>query len=380
MKRKFNTLKKLATELRLKLEEKTYILLFAYNGVGKTRLSMRFKDIGVNGDLRDTLYFNAYNEDLFTWDNDHKGNTNRYLKIDPTSRFCDKFKHHTVINKISYRTRRNLKRYADFTTYISPKNNKIIFIRDEGGRRVKNIKISRGEQHIFIWCLFLAIAELALDGNEKYADINYIYIDDPISSLDDSNVIAAACDLVDLLKKKNKQQLKKKETDDTIKITKTVISSHHGLFFNVLCNEFEQNDKDKKTAKYFLTKYKNPVRAVNENPIKYRLQGIDRDEFFPYHVAMMKELEKAIETGELYTYHFNILRSVLEKTAIFFGRKHFSYCIKGINPNIHKRALGVLSHGNYPFYEPKDMQEGQKELFKEIFDEFEKHYKFNQKP
>ncbi|MDF4756201.1 anticodon nuclease, partial [Vibrio parahaemolyticus] len=65
------------------------ILVFAYNGTGKTRLSMAFKEFGkdvatrpanVMDDVmtplvlkettRDTLYFNAFTEDLFSWDND----------------------------------------------------------------------------------------------------------------------------------------------------------------------------------------------------------------------------------------------------------------------------------------------------------------------
>ena len=44
------------------------VLLFAYNRTGKTRLSMEFKDIGKrqNNSQADTLFFNAFTEDLFT--------------------------------------------------------------------------------------------------------------------------------------------------------------------------------------------------------------------------------------------------------------------------------------------------------------------------
>lgn len=65
----FADLDALAAHLRTELEVKKFILLYGYNGTGKTRLSMAFKDIGRQGDARDTLYFNAYTEDLFTWDN-----------------------------------------------------------------------------------------------------------------------------------------------------------------------------------------------------------------------------------------------------------------------------------------------------------------------
>ncbi len=41
---KFADLDALADDLRAKLADKKYLLLFAYNGTGKTRLSMVFKD------------------------------------------------------------------------------------------------------------------------------------------------------------------------------------------------------------------------------------------------------------------------------------------------------------------------------------------------
>jgi hypothetical protein len=61
----FTNLPALAAHLRQEVESKQCILLYAYNGTGKTRLSMAFKDIGKQGDTRDTLYFNAFTEDLF---------------------------------------------------------------------------------------------------------------------------------------------------------------------------------------------------------------------------------------------------------------------------------------------------------------------------
>ncbi len=57
----YTDLNKIATSLREKLENKKCILLFAHNHVGKTRLSMEFKNIGKkeNG-TPDTLYFNSF--------------------------------------------------------------------------------------------------------------------------------------------------------------------------------------------------------------------------------------------------------------------------------------------------------------------------------
>ncbi len=89
---------------------------------------------------------------------------------------------------------------------------------DEPETIIQNkIKVSRGEENIFIWCIFLAICELVIDGAESYDWVKYIYIDDPISSLDDNNAIAVASDLSKLLQK-------------GIGKVNVVISSHHHLF------------------------------------------------------------------------------------------------------------------------------------------------------
>ncbi|MGZ7259870.1 anticodon nuclease, partial [Streptococcus pyogenes] len=63
------------------------VLLYAYNGTGKTRLSMAFKDMGKQDDARDTLYFNAFTEDLFHWNNDLAGDADRRLLLNKDSRF-----------------------------------------------------------------------------------------------------------------------------------------------------------------------------------------------------------------------------------------------------------------------------------------------------
>ena len=56
------------------------------------------------------------------------------------------------------------------------------------------IKVSRGEERIFVWSVFLTLLEIIIEDLTESADtsefskINYIYIDDPISSLDDTNM------------------------------------------------------------------------------------------------------------------------------------------------------------------------------------------------
>lgn len=97
----FNGLDDLAIYLRGELDpdpasRKKFVLLFAYNGTGKTRLSGAFRDQRKQTDendettARDTLYFNAFTEDLFTWYNDLQGDTDRALQL---NRGCPATRH-----------------------------------------------------------------------------------------------------------------------------------------------------------------------------------------------------------------------------------------------------------------------------------------------
>jgi hypothetical protein len=358
----FNNLSALAQHLRDELETKKFILLYAYNSVGKTRLSTEFKNLGKDAedaDKRDTLYFNAFTEDLFTWDNDLEGDSERTLKINADSKFFAGLE----ALEMDTRIRPLLNRYADFDFRIDTDDWKVSFSRNvatgegENARTitVDGIKVSRGEENIFIWCFFLAIVQLSLDGAEAYDWVKYIYIDDPISSLDEQNAIAVATHLARMLKKE----------DSTLK---TVISTHHTLFFNVLFNEL------KRANKYFL--YRN--RAVGG----YVLRNTGDTPFF-HHVAALTELYEADRSGKLYTHHFNMLRAIMEKTASFHGHANFSDCIRlrddDIDGVLHSRIINLLSHGNYSLYEPREMMDENKEHFRRILHEFIERYPFNPK-
>lgn len=343
------TLRKLVTRLRDDLnnnDNTKCVLLFAYNGTGKTRLSMEFKDAGKKDGSRDTLYFNAYTEDLFHWDNDLEGDKERHLHFNSDSRFFSGFEGLALEEKIfSY-----LECYADFDFKIDYENSFISFSKGEE----QNIKISRGEENIFIWCLFLAICTLVIEGHVSYTWVKYIYIDDPISSLDDNNAIAVAVDLVNTLKNLSNN-------------IKCIISSHHGLFFNVLWNESKRLGNKNRNTYFF-------YRSAQDK--KYSLQKTDETPFF-HHVAMLSELQQAVESNQIYTYHFNALRSIMEKTAVFFGYKDFSSCLYDVDDEVlYDRALNLLSHGKYSIYAPREMQNDNKELFKAIFNAFLSRYQF----
>ncbi|MGZ7242350.1 anticodon nuclease, partial [Streptococcus pyogenes] len=85
-----------------------------------------------------------------------------------------------------------------------------------------------GEERIFVWSVLLTLLEIIIEDLTESADtsefskINYIYIDDPISSLDDTNIINAAIYLSDVIGSAENTDLK------------FVISTHQVLFYNVL--------------------------------------------------------------------------------------------------------------------------------------------------
>ena len=365
----FTSLKRLATYLRDDFNSggQDFVLLYAYNGTGKTRLSMEFKDAGKrkNRGQPDTLYFNAFTEDLFSWDNDLSEDKERRLHINTDFKGLKDL-------ALDERIGHYLGRYADFLFDIDYDRWTISFRKSDDAR---HIKVSRGEENIFIWCLFMAICERVIDGLETYAWVKYLYIDDPITSLDDNNAIAVASDLAKLLRRA-KSRTKPEPVvadgpgaaDNPPRMVpapiKAVVSSHHALFFNVVCNEL----KKEAHKKYLLQR---PERGTT-----YTLRVTDDTPFF-HHVPMLAELRKAAHGGTLYTYHFNLLRSILEKTATFFGRDDFSACIHGLeDEDLFARALNLLSHGKYDIYQPAVMVDDNKRLFKQILDAFLTRYEF----
>jgi hypothetical protein len=367
----------LADKAQRRPDKSPFVLLYAFNGTGKTRLSTAFKDLGKlaeeNGKVqsRDTLYLNAFTEDLFSWDNDLENDEHRTLKLNAASSFF------VGLNEleIESRIRPLLDRYVDFDFKISFEfdgrtgkiaSAEVTFSREvlsgkgDNARteEVDGIKISRGEENIFIWCFFLAILQLALDGAEAYKWVEHVYIDDPISSLDEHNAIVVGNHLVQLYREAQRP-------------IKTVVSTHHALFFNVLHYELKNHvgkplqcilKRDRRTNVYLLAE-----------------QAGDTPQF--YHVAALADLWLVAQSGRAQTFHFNILRTILEKTALFLGHRHFSECIKKAADDadgiLHQRFVDLLSHGKYSMYEPSEMGDDTKEYFLTILTGFVERHPFN---
>lgn len=382
---RYKNLKTLVVRLRDDLNNPTkpisLVLIYAYNRTGKTRLSMDFKDAGKRKNKNnptgtpDTLYFNAFTEDLFVWENDLESDSFRRLQLNEKSSFFNAMTELALDETIAL----YLSRYTDFEfdfTYKEFDQNgeklfKPDFVSFRKGKET-NIKVSRGEQNIFIWCVFMAICERMLDGHQSYQGRRYLYIDDPISSLDDNNAITVACDLAKLLRR----AATRKDVTGAPSPIKVIFSSHHALFFNVMCNEVGRRIDGEPTIthkRYFLHR--------PDGGGAYTLQATEDTPFF-HHVATLAELQRVADPakGRLYTFHFNALRSVMEKTASFFGHPSIAFCLKALDNEedraLFNRALNLLSHGAYAIHEPTEMGEDNKALFRRILREFLTRFEF----
>lgn len=345
----------------LKFDNKKVQLIYAFNGTGKTRLSKEFQKLICGNSTsadnideecvkREFLYYSAYTEDLFYWDNDLENNTEPKLKIqnnDFTSWILkEQGKENDILN--------NFRKYI-CNDKLMPKFNEnyseVTFSFERGSDEIsENIKISKGEESLFIWCVFYSmfaqvIEELNNEVEEResdqFNDLEYIFIDDPVTSLDENHLIELAVDLATLIKSSKSD-------------VKFVITTHNPLFFNVLFNEFS---REKKTKKYILKKYEDGT---------FELQNQSNDSPFSYHLFLKKELEKVIETGEINKYHFNYLRNILEKTATFLGREKWSELLPKNSENktnpYETRIINILSHSSYSADETYIINENDKKV------------------
>ena len=372
-------------------------LIFAYNGTGKTRLSYDFAHYGREDGLKQhSLYYNAYTEDLFTWDNDLENNTERRLLINQNSSLIQGLAGYNFSDKL----RKYLQTFVDidFDFHYDQENQEIpdyvVFSKivknrvringewNEIEEEVENIKISRGEERLFVWCFFRCILDQVIGGNDAYKDIEYIYIDDPMSSLDDNNVIAFAQQLYTVIRQQLRQEISAQRAgQENFRRIKFVVSSHHALFFHTMLHGLIA---DKKLGKYYLSRNK------QNNLLVLKDMGRDNSPFY-YNVAMMSEIKKAIESDKLYTFHFTVLRSVMEKIKEFFGHRDFSFILEGIKyrgetydhtafskedlTEFYSRVVNVLTHQGSMFT-PALMNDDNKELTTSIFNHLVEKYQF----
>lgn len=359
-------------------------LIFAYNGTGKTRLSYDFAHYGrEEGASQHTLYYNAYTEDLFTWDNDLENNTDHHLIINQDSAL--------IQGLAGFNFSEPLRKYLqvftdiDFDFHYDSENpdlpDYVVFSKTLNDETFENIKISRGEERLFVWCFFRCIVDQVLEGNSAYKGIEYIYIDDPMSSLDDNNVITFAAQLYNVIRDslRNERRVINSGIGELRRI-KFIISTHHALFFHVMIHGLSN---DSKLGQFYLHRAKDSDEVI--------LKSMSDKTPFYYNVAMMSEIQEAIFNDRLYTYHFTIMRSVMEKIAEFFGHRDYRYILDGITykgndfdepsfskgelVDLYSRIVNVFSHQGQ-FFSPTLMNEDNKDSIKTLFYHIKKKYHF----
>lgn len=346
------TLTEIAQTLRN--EDKKMQLIYAFNGSGKTRLSREFKELIAPKDP-DTeeesgvkiLYYNAFTEDLFYWDNDLENDADRRLKIQPNN-----YTHWVLVDQGQEpNISTHFQRYTN--DKLTPKFNEdyseVRFSFETGDDSGSEyVKISKGEESCFVWSVFYSLLDQTISELNKadeaeretpqFNDLQYVFIDDPVSSLDDSHLIELAVDIADLIKS---------STSDL----KFIITTHNPLFYNVLFNEFNRVGR---TRKWRLEKLIDGTFNLADQP---------KDSPFSYHLFLLSELEKAIASGQIQKYHFNFLRNIFEKASTFLGFNKWEDLLPSdARESYYNRIINLSSHSKHHGEEVSILDENDKRV------------------
>ncbi len=360
-------------------------LIYAFNGSGKTRLSREFKELIApkSQDQDDAteaqpkvLYYNAFTEDLFYWDNDLESDVKRILKIQPNAYtewvLQDQGQDQHAIAHFQRYTNDKLTPQFNQAYTIKGKNgedvrvpafSEVTFSFKRGNDEIsEHVKISKGEESCFIWSIFYRLIEQVVDvlnvaesserETNKYDLLEYIFIDDPVSSLDENHLIELAVNIASLIKQ-SKSDLK------------FIITTHNPLFYNVLHNDL------KKAKKHLLIKHEDGTHSLEDQ---------NSDSPFSYHLYLKGELEKAIQTGQIRKFHFNFLRNLLEKTSTFLGYERWADLLPrtddgGPNP-YETRMINLFSHSKHSAEEVAELNDEDKRVLGFLVGKITETYRF----
>ena len=75
-------------------------------------------------------------------------------------------------------------------------------------------------------------------------------------------------------------------------------------------------------------------------------------------------------------YHFNLFRSLLEKTSNFLGYKYWTDCINSAEKDEFIRIINLYSHSRLSEIEYSELTKEDKMLFIETFNNFKKDFKW----
>lgn len=368
--------------LQLQRSKNRVQLIYAFNGVGKTRLSRSFRaqllakesaaspEVDDETDVRSpVIYYNAFTEDLFYWDNDLEKGEERVLKIQE-NHFSD-----WILGEQGQDSNivKHFQRYTSekLTPRFDPSFRSVRFSRDGGNEgAIENIKISKGEESCFIWCFFYSLLEQIIEsrneGDVENAEdaYKYIFIDDPVSSLDENHLIEIACDIARLIKR------------DASKL-QFIITTHNPLFFNVLVNELRQLDQEKLKD---LKPRRMTCRLLSLlEDGTYELKDTS-DHPFSYHLCLLQEIEQAIAGGAIQKYHYAFLRNILEKTSVFLGHKEWEDLLPGEDEDTrhayYQRLINLSHHSRSSHEEPPHIGEADKRILGYLVTHLKTEYKF----
>lgn len=349
----------------LKAKERI-VLIYAFNATGKTRLSVAYKDATKDKKTgtHTGVYYNAYSEDLFVWQNDPE-NDGTPIRLD--LRKCSLNKFHSALTEDNVRDKLNRFKPAyrfEFIPYADPEDGiqAVSFFQEVPDPADANIvtkvayKISRGEERIFIWCFFLALFEV--DG---WADqqASHFFVDDPVSSLDDHNIFITASTLFDLI-------------EDHFEKRKIIITTHHLGFFAILADWLKKGEK----ASKFRDKAKVCILSTKSGDLSLETE---RKDVFLYHLRLLQMLQQAHDNGEVRSFHFALLRQVLENIASFLGVGQFGYVLGQIgitDVDEVARVVNTLSHKKVYYFESDELTPDNRVMFENVFVRIKEKYNF----
>ncbi|GAB2712562.1 anticodon nuclease [Hymenobacter frigidus] len=359
------TLLEIAEQLRDAKE--SAILVYAFNATGKTRLSVAYKDATKTDDINHTgVYYNAFSEDLFVWDND---NDNSEQDIRLTIKYCSLNQFHSSLKEQDIRQK--LVPYKPkYEFYFNPNadpergiDSITFYIEGEDAEDDSKtpIKISRGEERMFVWCFFLALFEVDGWADKQAA---HFFIDDPVSSLDDHNIFITADTIYQLILR----NLDKR---------KIIVTSHHFGMMSILsdwlskgeaASRFKNRDGTKKYKQFLLEQRAEGLVLIKPD------KGV-----MLYHLRLLQLLNEADTKDEVSTYHFALLRQVLENIASFLGVGRFSYVLEQIGISKGQRVediVNALSHQKVYYYQTPTPRPDEVVIFREVLKGLKDTYQF----
>ena len=340
------------------------VLIYAFNGTGKTRLSVDYETYTteVNSGVHAGVYYNAYTEDLFHWSNDEdtKLNINQSVLN----------KQHSYIIEAPQKLQEYLDKYYvryyfelhyNEADYHKNGIESVSFYLDE--EKTVPIKISRGEERIFVWCFFLALFEVSSFAEERNA---YFFIDDPVSSLDEHNIHITASTIMDVISANYEKK-------------KIVITTHHVGLFSILIDRLRKADGS--------AKFKNITKTyiLSRKPSGEVLLSKYGDDVFLLHLHLYKMIQDNIssahETGHLQSYNFVLLRQLLENIASFHGKSGvFSYALSKIGCDDIAELTKLINeetHKDVYYYQTSLMSQPQRDKFEYIVEKITTTYRFH---